>query len=394
VGGVARVAMDDSFVYRKSGLGAAQLVQGRELSIRERQVLILIDGRRTIAELSELFGAETVRRLVPSLVARGFAKQVDTSRLDAWENAITQIHVASLGADRSRRASISRADAFALGWIVLLSAMAIGAGQWQVDRYKRQLDASWWGQTSAPARPTDASAVLASTGVVDARGRDGAPVVTNADLSRLRSAAERTVAAPKAEHAALQVVAPKRAAIARIPPRSALPARPTASPAAKRPAADPIAASATKVASPTAHEPSTQVASAADLSIAAAAAPVALPLAAPGLVPPAPVLAGAPETDAAVPAKAEAPPSDPASVASLQREPPRFPDQARIDGVGESQVRAHLRVTPEGKVEQVDIVQTTAPGVFDDEVRRALSLWTFEPTGQPTEQVVDLTLKP
>ena len=386
--------MDDSFVYRKSGLGAAQLVQGHELSIRERQVLILIDGRRTIAELSELFGAETVRRLVRSLVARGFAKQVDTSRLDAWENAITQIHVASLGADRSRRASISRADAFALGWIVLLSAMAIGAGQWQVDRYKRQLDASWWGQTSAQPRPNDPSAVLASTGAVDARGRESVAVVTAAALSRLPIAAERTVAAPKAEHAALQLAVPKRAAIARTPSRSALPSRATASAAAKRPAADSTAPSVARVDPPGAQAPLMQIAAAADLSTLPGTAPVALPLAAPEPVAPAPVPASAPETEAAVPAKAEAPPSDPASVASLQREPPRFPDQARIDGVGESQVRAHLRVTPEGKVEQVDIVQTTAPGVFDDEVRRALSLWTFEPTGQPTEQVVDLTLKP
>jgi len=57
-------------------------------------------------------------------------------------------------------------------------------------------------------------------------------------------------------------------------------------------------------------------------------------------------------------------------------------------------VRVRLWVTPEGKVDQVDILEATPRGVFDDEVRRALSLWSFEPPGRPTEQIVDLTLRP
>ena len=32
-------------------------------------------------------------------------------------------------------------------------------------------------------------------------------------------------------------------------------------------------------------------------------------------------------------------------------------------------------------------------GYEDDAVRRALSLWTFEPPGHPLDQVIDLTLK-
>ena len=86
--------------------------------------------------------------------------------------------------------------------------------------------------------------------------------------------------------------------------------------------------------------------------------------------------------------------SDPVTLRPLRHDPPQFPERALRDGIVESQVRARLWVTPEGKVDQVDIIAATPPRVFDDEVRRALSLWTFEPTGRPSEEVVDLTLKP
>jgi outer membrane biosynthesis protein TonB len=53
-----------------------------------------------------------------------------------------------------------------------------------------------------------------------------------------------------------------------------------------------------------------------------------------------------------------------------------------------------LRVTPEGRVDQIDIVEATPPGVVDDEVRRTLSLRTFEAPARSTDEIVDLTLKP
>ena len=33
-------------------------------------------------------------------------------------------------------------------------------------------------------------------------------------------------------------------------------------------------------------------------------------------------------------------------------------------------------------------------GVLDEEVKRTLSLWTFEPPGHPVDEVVELTLEP
>ena len=88
--------MDDSFVYRKSGLGAAQLAATHDgvLSRSERLVLIMLDGRRTIAELSEVLGADTIRRVVPQLLTKGFAKRVDPDFAAGWKGAITQLYVA------------------------------------------------------------------------------------------------------------------------------------------------------------------------------------------------------------------------------------------------------------------------------------------------------------
>jgi protein TonB len=57
-------------------------------------------------------------------------------------------------------------------------------------------------------------------------------------------------------------------------------------------------------------------------------------------------------------------------------------------------VKARVWVTAEGSVEQVDILKATPPRVFDDEVKRALSAWTFDPPGQATDTTVELTFKP
>jgi protein TonB len=101
------------------------------------------------------------------------------------------------------------------------------------------------------------------------------------------------------------------------------------------------------------------------------------------------------ETQLALAAPApQQPASDLVTLHPLRHDPPQFPASALPDGIVESQVRVRLWVTPDGKVDQVDIIEAKPARVLDDEVRRALSLWTFEPPGRPTEEVIDLTLKP
>jgi len=400
--------MDDSFVYRKSGLGAAQLVQGHELSLRERQVLILIDGHRTVAELSEVFGADTVRRVVRDLLARGFAKQVDTSRLDAW-NEITQIRVD--GVVRQRRAAIPAADGFPFGWIAFLTLLALVAGHWQVDRYGRRLDASWaGGQTWAQARSIDEHGVPTLSDAIDARAPiRRAPIIVPAITDFPEATEKKALTGTSPQRATSPAVVPRRLAVARGAPRGVAPVHATGSAAAHSTVPDAAPALMAKADVPAVQPSAASVATVAELSAAAVALPSAVSSAAPdpaALAPstmpsPAPVLAAvapppasAPAAEAAVQPAVAPPASDPGSLRPLLHDPPRFPEQARRDGIAEGQVRAHIRITSEGKVDQVDVVQATPPGVFDEEVRRALSLWTFEPLSHATEQIVDVTLKP
>jgi protein TonB len=94
---------------------------------------------------------------------------------------------------------------------------------------------------------------------------------------------------------------------------------------------------------------------------------------------------------AAPPAQAAA---GPPALRPLRNDPPRIPERAQRDGIVQGQARVRLWITPEGTVDQVDIIDAKPPGVFDDEVRRTLSLWTFEPPGRPVDQVMELPLKP
>jgi hypothetical protein len=138
------MAIDDSsVVYRKSGSGAAQLVSSHSgpLSARERQVLILLDGRRTIEELSEFFGAEAIWSLINSLEAKGFAKRVDPDLPPEWANSVTRIQGDWVTDEPSVRGSSSMGtsrwhhDWFALvnlGMLVFVIAMVTGL--WAIDR--------------------------------------------------------------------------------------------------------------------------------------------------------------------------------------------------------------------------------------------------------------------
>lgn len=415
---MVRTALETSLVYRKSGLGAAQLAHGRELSPRERHVLILLDGRRTIAELCELFGAETVHRVVPELEAKGFAKQVDLSVPPEWANAVTQLLPPSaLREEPRRRLPVWLLDGAPMLWMALLTVFTLVGSYWVGNRYKSQADAAWQRQqTQAQAVPSPRS--LLTPGLTDARGPEWLAPEVITPITRLPAvtASKPSGGSTAPARPAPQPVAREHPTVVRSAPRGTLPGRlAAAAPASAAVAVAGDDAPAAAADAPAATAPLTQVASATeasappaapaalaapatrgatDASALAAASPMAALIAAPAVLPAAEPSASALQAELAMQAPTAQPPTSPASLRPLRHDPPRFPEQARRDGIGESQVRVHLWITPEGKVDQVDIVQATPPRVFDEEVRRALSLWTFEPPGRPTEQVVDLTLKP
>jgi len=376
LGDVLCVAMDDSLVYRKSGLGAAQLAapHGGPLSTRERHVLILLDGRRTISELHELFGVETVERVVAELEAKGFAKRVDTMRGDGWD-AVTQFHPGLTAA-----AVAPKPAARARPWdrypltvaFVAAGVVAVVGGYWATDRYRRQADAmSRWDQAFAQVAPIDGYGVSRSTGTIGVRGVDPRAALIVTPISGLPAVTAPESVTRAAPPAPVEAAPLDRKAVARTPVRAAVPA-PAA--AVKENATVPVT-------------PPRQLAVATGIGAPPTAAPVQAPIAA--AAPAAPQ-----ESTVAMQGPAAQPGVDPAGLRPLQHDPPRFPESAVSIGIVQSQVRARLWVTPEGKVDQVDIIEATPPRLLDDEVRRALSLWTFEPPNHPTEQVVDLTLRP
>ena len=168
----ACMAIDDSsVVYRKSGSGAAQLAastRGGPLSARERQVLILLDGRRTIEELSEFFGAEAIWSLISGLEAKGFAKRVDPDLPPEWANSVTRIQGDWLREEPSAQQSSSMGssrwhhDWFALVNLGMLAfVIVMVTGLWAIDRHPSKVIP--FGATSG--QPADVREIPAS--VVD-----------------------------------------------------------------------------------------------------------------------------------------------------------------------------------------------------------------------------------
>jgi hypothetical protein len=135
---------DSSVIYRKSGLGAAELASSRTgpLSARERQVLILLDGRRTVEELSEFFGAEAVLSLIAGLEKKGFAKRVDPALPPEWANSVTRILVDRPDEPKAQAASAGEEpvtrwhhDWFALVNVGMLALVVLMlAGVWAVGQ--------------------------------------------------------------------------------------------------------------------------------------------------------------------------------------------------------------------------------------------------------------------
>jgi protein TonB len=62
----------------------------------------------------------------------------------------------------------------------------------------------------------------------------------------------------------------------------------------------------------------------------------------------------------------------------LSRPAPRYPPRAQRDGVT-GRVVLHVKVTAEGDVSQVVVLESQPPGVFDEAATDAVRAWRFEP---------------
>ncbi len=401
--------MDEFLVYRKTGAGAAQLAMPHgALAPAARRVLILLDGRRTIAELADLFGMESVQRLVAELEAKGFARQVDLQRSAQDADVLTGIHPHQ-GA--GEQAPVAPARPSRRGpWLLLAGALALAAA-WQLAG---RPNPSSYTQASrvSPAEASAQPAASAAGGDQASPAAEPAPPVTAIDAPPVRTGgAVITLAPPRTARLPTPVIptAPRSPApaLSEPPVARAADAPATSVPAAGARIENPARSVAAAPSNPAPAAP------AAAAPVASLAAPVAAQVAAPAPLPVVAVEATRDDTAAGTTAAGRAPaspldspaalalaarPSDatsaPVKLRPLKHEPPEFPIRALRNGIEEGHVQARLWISAEGAVEQVDIVSATPPRVFDAEVRRALSLWTFEAPGRPRQETILLTFKP
>jgi TonB family protein len=422
--------MQDALVYRKTRRGAAELAatHGR-LSHSARRVLILLDGQRTLAELAELFGAEAVDQIVGDLEAQGFARQVDPA--DAGETTqsvpigaypplastqaptrpVTQPSTRSMTPPLSSpeaEPGASRRGAWVL-LLVVFAAAGAGGYSWYSGRLRPATDAAVAvasvvePERAAPAATDESGTGRDAPAEVREVPLSGLPAVTVKPAGATTPAPPALAAPAGATRGARGADAParERAADEPAPPAPAAAAPAPAATAEVRPPPEAPAATALTVA-PAGPARAVPVSLAANDGArierkAAETAPPAAAAVSPVIAPPAPAAAPVP---AAPPEQLAAlAPSTPPRSAAVQlhqrrHDPPEYPGRALRAKIYGGHVLARIWVNPEGGVEQVDIVKATPPRLFDDEVKRALSLWTFDPPGRAVDTTVELDFKP
>lgn len=409
--------MDEELIYRKTGRGATELAATHgSLSSAARRVLILLDGRRSLAELTELLGAESVEHTIGELEAEGFARIVDA------DDALTTQSIPELAEALLAEATAEAASAEAerprrrggLGWIVLviMAGTAGAGGYWFVARADHKPDST---AATVAVNDTGRASATSSDDLAAPTPADGLQGARELPLSGLPPITVTSGTARAAAPAApAESPAPARRATERAAPptpESGPEVEPSPSPAfaapAPAPSPPPQAARPVAVAVAETGRPGRSASDAppafapdgasagrpAEAATAAESPAPALPAALPATPTPAAAPSDPPAQVAAL-APAVQPKSGPVELHPRRHDPPQFPARALRARVLEGHVMAHLWITAEGSVDQVDIVKATPARVFDEEVKRALSAWTFDPPGRAVDTTVDLTFKP
>jgi len=430
--------MDASLVYRKTRRGATELATHGALSAHARAFLILLDGQRTIGDLADLFGAEQVERVIGDLEAHGFAKQADPDNPDPTTTLLStspRTTTARLPENESLEAPFAATGSARRApiWIAVgLALLAAGAsGYWFVWRPNQGLEpaiaavrpseANGNGATAAPAndeQPAPPTPEESSPGAreVPISGLPAikpvdrlaaAPPATGATAGAPVSAAPVAQPAPASPPAATGSTPSAIAAAGSAPVQTGAAAEPAAAAApqprrtlAEAQAGKSPASFAEKTAlgpSPSATQPPREPIEVASNSRSVTAVTAANDGAAA-------TSAGAPPTTGSEAAGAGdqvaaltppvKPQSGPVQLHPRKHDPPDFPGRAMRAHITEGHVLARVWINAEGKVEQVDIVKAEPPRVFDEEVKRALTAWTYDPPGRPANETVQLDFKP
>jgi hypothetical protein len=107
--------MDDRLVYTKTAKGVAEVAaRGGTLSLTARRILIMVDGKRSVAELAPLARPGEIDGLIATLEAQGFIQRMQDSTtatprsLDVPTVAGVEVH--SLGTEPSEERTLLTLD--------------------------------------------------------------------------------------------------------------------------------------------------------------------------------------------------------------------------------------------------------------------------------------------
>jgi len=107
--------MDDRLVYTKTAKGVAEVAaRGGTLSLAARRILIMVDGKRSVAELAPLARPGEIDGLVATLEAQGFIQRMQDSTTATPRSldvpTVAGIEVHSLGTEPSEERTLLTLD--------------------------------------------------------------------------------------------------------------------------------------------------------------------------------------------------------------------------------------------------------------------------------------------
>ena len=408
---VRTVGLHNEVVLALSRSGKEELRRPQAgLSLRQRKLLTLIDGKRSLSAIvaaEPSLHAERVPGDAAQLLGRGFV-ELEQGWLQPITRPTTVVPVAAPPTDRTSKPQASR---------VKLAAPAAQATAVKTKRPGSSRRTIWLALPAAAAVGIAAAYLMqpagSGTSPTSASSAGPRPIINVPEPPRVHDAvdtAQRPATTPSSDAASTAAATASRSAqtVQQIEPP---PARPAPSPvAAAIPDAAPSqsarapalnAAEPGKVAAaplPPATKPLDGPVAPETATVAVPAAPVVAEAAAPAAVvgttevPPAKatVAAAAPVAHAEVPAWARefapvAPEADSARAAAgglspIERVPPIYPREAARQGITRGSIRARAVLAANGSVERVEFPSTDAGNrVFERPARAALMTWVFPP---------------
>ncbi len=344
-------------VYGKTKSGASALSSTRgALSSSARQLLILIDGQRSLGDLTSIFGGEALDRSLALLETEGYVEIVrhfpeteDSPAVDGGALTVEEAPAEPTNAAPRRRSTVPvvLAGLIAIMGIIWLFAHEVGVTQ------SPKVSTAPAASMSGPPRPApaDADEVIAAP---KPSPPEPMPLPVSAEPKRSPVRAKQGLASDSKP-----IPAPEQRAGESPPATEAAPATSRPAPANANPAPGTLAVPAAATA---AQPPSAQSGN--------VAAPPAV----------------ANERPAPVPA--------PTPVLHVRDQvTPQIPKLAKALGINSGHVVVVLHVTAKGTVERVELVSATPPEVYDQDMEQVFGKWTFDP-GQPGRMTVEVDLRP